>query len=71
MISKNNKNDMKLYVVAHIDNHGNSTNPLFNELAICSSTNVTAMGLADKSADPKTGVCKIKVAKTYTYNNRN
>jgi hypothetical protein len=29
------------------------------------------MGLADKSADPKTGACKIKVAKTYTYNNRN
>ena len=45
---------MKLYFVAHIDNHGNSTNHIFNELAICSSTNVTAMGLADKSADPKT-----------------
>jgi hypothetical protein len=44
---------MKLYFVAHIDNHGNSTNPHFNELAICSSTNVTALGLADKSADPK------------------
>ena len=48
-----NSNRLKLYVVAHIDNHGNSTNPLFNELAICSSTNVTAMGLADKSAEPK------------------
>ena len=67
MISKNNKNDMKLYVVAHIDNHGNSTNPLFNELAICSSTNVTAMSQPTQ----KTGACKIKVAKTYTYNNRN
>jgi hypothetical protein len=32
---------------------------------------MTAMGLADKSADPKTGACKIKVAKTYTYNNIN
>jgi hypothetical protein len=29
MISKNNKNHMKLYFVAHIDNHGNSTNPHF------------------------------------------
>jgi len=29
MISKNNKNDMKLYFVANIDNHGNSTNPHF------------------------------------------
>ena len=53
MISKNNKNNIKLYFVAHIDNHGNSTNPHFNELAICSSTNVTAMDLADKATNPK------------------